>query len=63
MRWRVEKTIVTTKVWGPEDTYEVAANTDRQVFGFRRGETIYRVVSDYTTDPTDLYEFAEVMNE
>lgn len=61
MKWKVERHMVTTKVWGPEDTYEVAG--DEQVFGFRSGDIAYRVVSDFTDDPTDLYEFVDHMNE
>ena len=63
MAWRVEKQPVVEKVWGPDDTYETAGYGGPQVFGFRRGQTVYRVVSDFTDNPEGLYEFVEAMNE
>lgn len=63
MKWKVEKQQVVKRTWGPDDTYETAGYGGRQVFGYKPGDIIYRIVTDYTDDPTDLYEFVEAMNE
>lgn len=63
MKWRVEEYPVVKRTWGPDDTYETAGYGGPQVFGYKPGDRVYRIVTDFTNDSTDLYEFVDHMNK